>query len=124
MAERNRQQTKIITFRVIPEAHEKLLEEAEKKNISVSALIKKLVFGKLAKKMKSSPRKPLADVEELRKILGQLGKMGSNVNQIAKHLNSGNEFIDVHLHKSIENELKSTRRALLDALGVTWDKQG
>lgn len=119
----SRQQTKMVSFRVLPKAHKNLLHEAEQKNLSVGALIKKRVFGKGAKAMKTSPRKPLADLEELRKILGQLGKIGSNVNQIAKHLNQGNNSIDSHVHKNIQEDLNLTRRALLDALGVSWDKE-
>ena len=34
----------------------------------------------------------VADNDELRKLVGEYGKIGSNLNQIAKHFNSGGEL--------------------------------
>ena len=122
MTERTTQQTEMLSFRVTRETKELIKREAEVENLSVGSLIKSRVLGPSAKSMRTTPRQPAADLEELRRIMGQLGKIGSNLNQIAKHLNQGYQYIDPEQLGSTQTEMTRMRKALLKALDVKWDK--
>ena len=118
----NRQQTKRVTFRLLPEAHDRLQKEAEAAGVSVSSLVKVKVFGESATVMKSAPRRPAPDIEELRRILGHLGQIGNNTNQIARKLNGGGEWTDQRALGRIQTDLNIMRQTILSTLGVSWDK--
>ena len=48
----------------------------------------------------------VADMNDLRKLVSEYGKIGSNLNQIAKHLNSGgsqSRAIENEIHQCIKN---------------------
>jgi len=122
VTERTRKQNVKVTIRLIPEAKERLKQEAQQANISVSALIKSRVFGQAAIAMDTTPPKPTPDLEALRKILGQLGKIGSNINQIARQLNQGNDYIDQVQFSAIRKDVHTVRNAVLKELKVTWDR--
>jgi len=122
MAERNRQQNKVLSVRMLPEAYMKLSDEANAAGISISALAKTRLFGSAAIAMKCIP-KPSADTKILSQLLAGLGKTGGNINQIAKKLNQGNRNLDHALIDRMHKDIKIMREALLDALGVTWDKR-
>ena len=42
--------------------------------------------------MRSSDYEVVADMDELRKLVSEYGKIGSNLNQIARYFNTGGEF--------------------------------
>ena len=51
---------------------------------------------------------------DIKPLLGQIGKIGSNLNQIARHLNEGGSVTDglqAEIRKTIE-ELRATRKSL------------
>ena len=63
-------------------------------------------------------RRPSVDTQAVAQLLGQLGKIGSNINQLAKHANAGRP-IDA-MDNSIEDalrDLSELRIACLQALG-------
>jgi len=122
MKDINRQQTKRVTFRLLPEAHDRLQKEAGAAGVSVSSLVKVKIFGESAAVMKSAPRRPSADIEELRRILGHLGQIGNNTNQIARKLNGGGEWTDQRALGRIQTDLNIMRQTLLSTLGVSWGK--
>jgi Mobilization protein NikA len=69
-------------------------------------------------------RRPSVDTVLLAKVLAELGKIGSNINQIAYHLNAGRPG-DV-LEGSIEAalaELVEWRTALMQALGYERNRK-
>lgn len=61
-------------------------------------------------------RKPTYDVELLSKILGQLGKIGSNLNQIAKTANSGGGGPSPRMLTDISMDMIEVRNAVRAAL--------
>jgi hypothetical protein len=69
-------------------------------------------------------RHPSVDTQMLAKVLAELGKIGSNINQIAHHLNSGRPG-DV-MEGSVDaamNELLEWRMALMQALGYERNRK-
>jgi hypothetical protein len=60
---------------------------------------------------------PLADRQLLAKALGELGKVGSNHNQLARRQNTTGEEPEPAEWQSIEIAIQDIRRMLLEALG-------
>ena len=75
-----------------PEQRAEIDARAEKAGLSVSGYLRALVFGKDAPQPRAAKRVKLAaDMEELRQLLYELRKIGGNLNQIAHHLNRGED---------------------------------
>ena len=119
MKDRNRQQTVVVTFRVTPEIKKMLEFDAEKSMLSLSGLIKYRTCGDAAYSMPTRQARIPADIEILRKLLGAINKVGSNINQIAKVMNSsGNYRIEKVKLKAIKYILIEIKNLLIRALGV------
>ncbi|WP_069186642.1 plasmid mobilization relaxosome protein MobC [Candidatus Terasakiella magnetica] len=61
-------------------------------------------------------RLPSYDRQELSKILGQLGKIGSNINQIARFANQSEEFPEIDLINQIQADIAAIRDDVTSAL--------
>ena len=83
----NREKTKVVGVRVNEEEHFELALKSEDAGLSIPAFVRK----KLLDEVFTQPRKaaPSLDKKLLSMILAQLGKLGSNMNQIARRLNEG-----------------------------------
>ena len=68
-------------------------------------------------------RRPSIDREILGRALGMLGKVGSNINQIAKHLNSGGNVPNAEIAKAL-NDVSFLKEKILKAIGGLCDSQG
>lgn len=74
-----------INLRLTDTQYAIITEAAKQTNLSLSEYIRRqLMKGKVIAKYEI-----VADVPELKKLIGELGKIGSNLNQIAHHFNSG-----------------------------------
>jgi Bacterial mobilisation protein (MobC) len=88
MKKKERKESKIIGVRVGVLEYAELEKRAAAENLTVPSYIREKVFaGQSFIEPRSSS--PSLDLEFLAQILGQIGKIGSNVNQIAKRLNEG-----------------------------------
>jgi len=79
-----------------------LAAKADKAGLAVAAFMRAAALGDAGPR---AQRRPPADHKALRQILGELGRVGNNLNQIARALNAGEQ---AHLP-----ELKDTLRAYL-----------
>ncbi len=76
---------KRIAVRCTLEDHEFIEESAAQAGLSVGAFLRALAVGSAGPRAVKRPR---AEREQLARILGEIGKLGSNVNQIAKWANT------------------------------------
>jgi hypothetical protein len=90
------------------------LRDAERAGISVNAYIRQRLYGSAGPR---AQRKPGADIVLMAKVLAELGKSGSNLNQIAYHLNLGEEAFIPELHAALV-EHRAAVAAIMAALGV------
>jgi hypothetical protein len=69
-------------------------------------------------------RHPDVDTQMLAKVLAELGKIGSNINQIAHHLNAGRpgDAMEGSVDAAM-NELLEWRMALMQALGYERNRK-
>lgn len=110
-----------ITLRVTDEERERL--KAAAAGMSVSAYIRKCVFGDAAAPRKIRSKVPVKDEAALARILGMLGqsRIANNLNQLAYQANAGSLLIDEKTEKEITEAYAHTlfmRAELVKALGL------
>ena len=81
-----RQRTKALTIRLSENEHRMLRERADMIGLSLGGFVRKVALGKAGPRSK---RQPTAPRDELRRLKGELGRIGNNLNQIAFGLNTG-----------------------------------
>ena len=106
-----RQRTNIITMRINPQEAATIRQIAQSRGESVSALMRSAL-------LQSRLRPSRIDLQAVGRLLGQLGKIGSNINQIAYHLNAGRpgDRVEGSLEDALR-DLSELRIVCLQALG-------
>jgi Bacterial mobilisation protein (MobC) len=75
---------RVITFRCTVEEHQLIAGRAAQKGLTIGPYLRQRETGTAGPR---AQRKPAADAAMLAKVLAQMGKAGSNLNQIAHRLN-------------------------------------
>lgn len=83
--EKELRRTHPVMLRFTDSEYERLLFYAEAVRLPLAEYIRKQVTGKPVK----VKYEIVADLPELKKLIAEFGKIGSNLNQIARHFNSG-----------------------------------
>ena len=83
-----RQRTKDVRVRLTPEEYDRVKLAADNTGLALGAFARACMLDGPGPR---ATRKPPVAKQELVRILGQLGKIGSNVNQIARAINSGDD---------------------------------
>ena len=107
-----------ITVRLSDEEREKLSELSSRSGLAIGAFMRAAAFGDSGPR---AQRRPPADHVALRQILGHCGRIGNNLNQIAKHLNAGGQVNLSDLKEALAAIL-DIRNAILAALGMKTTK--
>ena len=102
-----------VTFRLQPGERTQVEAHADAAQQSLGAYIRSRV---LAKPITRGRRRPSVDYAMLSALLAELNKIGSNINQIARHMNMGN-LPDVPEVREAQAEHRRLVQAVLDALG-------
>jgi hypothetical protein len=104
-----------ITIRLTEAERAAIDERAERAGLTTGSHARQLLLGAPAPRQ---VRRPPVERVLLAKLLGQLGKAGGNLNQIARALNRGRDLYgDAFLEAT--GSLRDIRNALLEALGRT-----
>lgn len=115
-----RQRTKLVQFRCTVEERTKGERRADMAGLAVGAFARAAFLGETEAGPRAQ-RRPPADHQALRQILGQLGKIGSNINQIARKLNADEQVAVPELRKALAAYL-DLRNVIFDALGMKGRK--
>lgn len=108
-----RQRAKQALVRFTDEEFAFLAARADRAGLTHAAYIRATVLGTPGPR---AQRRAPADQEALRAALGQLGRVGNNLNQIARVLNAGEDHDPAELRYSLAAYLE-VRDAILTALG-------
>lgn len=92
-----------ISIRLTDDLYTAITEDAKKAHLPRTEYVRSLITDKHP----VIHHEVVFDSEELLKVLGDMGKVGSNLNQIAHHLNGGGYFSE-----SLEKEIKQGILAL------------
>jgi hypothetical protein len=108
-----RQRTAILAIRLTPDERNQVHERADKAGLSTGSLARTLLLGESGPR--SRKRVP-ADRKELIRLLGEVNRVGSNLNQIAHALNADQAFKPAALDAAL-SELRDAVRDIRVALG-------
>lgn len=93
-----------IVFRLTEDLYSVIADEADKAKISVSEYCRKVCTDKKL----IIRQENVFDSQELLKALSDLGKIGGNLNQIARHLNDGGELTQA-MKKDVMDSISTIR---------------
>jgi hypothetical protein len=110
-----RERQKQVFFRVTDVERAEIEARAERAGLTVAGYLRAAVFGAATPQPRAA-RRPPVEKETLLRLLAELGKVGSNINQIARRLNQGKEF-DAGPFAEFYARLEFVNTALLEALG-------
>ena len=103
----------MLPTRWTPAEHEQLSQRARRAGLSRAAFIRLKTLGDEGPRSQKRPSKERRDLAQL---LGELGKIGSNINQIARHLNSGGD-----MQRQFAEQLVTAIRAIQQKVRDAFD---
>jgi len=106
--------SKPFPIRFTPQQFEQLDATAREAGMSVGAFARAVLMGSPGPR---AVRKPPVQKAELARLLGELGKLGSNVNQIAKAFNSTGRIPTPPELPAMQTDIAAIRAAVMTALG-------
>lgn len=107
--------TKVIPpIRCTEQERAAIKEAADRAGLSVGAFLRALALGSAGPR---AVRRPPIERKELARLLGQLGKIGSNVNQLARAYNSSGIQPGFPELVGVRRDVAEMRAALIQALG-------
>ena len=109
-----RQRNKRCTFRLFDDEFNKIAAKADNCGLSFGAFLRAAALN--GDPGVRAQRRPPADHKALRKLLGEVGRMGNNINQIARALNSGEKAKLPSLDDALR-AINDIRNGILAALG-------
>lgn len=110
-----RQRNKQVKLRCTDEEFDTIAAKADEAGFSIAAYARASMLGEAGPRARR--RRP-ADQAALLQILGQIGRIGGNVNQIARQLNTRDKASLPDLRKALKAYL-GIRAAIYQALGMT-----
>lgn len=110
-----RQRTRQVKTRLTDAEHAMFLARANKAGLASAAFLRAAALGDAGPR---AQRRLPVDSAALRQVLGHLGKTGSNLNQIARYLNTGGgaETVLPDIREALE-DFARIRSLIYDALG-------
>jgi hypothetical protein len=111
----NREREKQVFLRVNDEEKAMIEARAKRAGLTVAGYLRAVIFGADTPQPRAA-RRPTVENETLARILGELGKSGSNLNQIARRVNQ-NQGLDAPAFAGLVAEIRAAVRALMEALG-------
>lgn len=111
--------TKDVHLRMNETEYEILLERATATNMTVSDFIR----NALDKQNVITKYEIIADVKEIKKLIGELGKIGSNLNQIARYFNQGG-VISSEMRTEIKKSLRDIYEMKYEVMRMAGDFRG
>jgi hypothetical protein len=109
-----RQRGETVTVRLTKDERDTLDALASRSGLAAGAFMRAAAFGDAGPR---AQRRPPIDHVALRHMLGQWGRIGNNLNQIAKHLNAGGPVNIPELKEALAGH-PDIRIAILRALAM------
>lgn len=110
-----RRRGKVIASRCLDDEFNIIAAKADKAGLSLGAFMRAALLGDEGPR---AQRRPPADHVALRQILGHVGRIGNNINQIARALNAQETAKLDDLPEALTAYL-DIRKAIFEALGKT-----
>ncbi len=108
-----------IMLRLTDTEYEIVAENAKSANLPLAEYVRKQVM----KQKVIAKYEIVADLPELKKLVAEFGKIGSNLNQIARHFNSGGIHSQA-MRKAIEQSISRIYELKYEVLKMAGDFHG
>jgi len=108
-----RARTETLTIRLTPDERAKIDEDADRAGLTPGSYARQALMGAPTPRQ---VRRPPIERRELARLLGELGHIGGNLNQIARGVNFG-DGLDMYELTHVLADLGPVRDAILRALG-------
>lgn len=109
-----RQRKRLVALRLTQEEHDALHKRCDDYGLTIGELVRVQCLNQPMPKRRT--RKAAPDVVAVARVLAELGKVGSNLNQIARHMNAGGNPDMAEMHRALDT-VADLRGAALKALG-------
>lgn len=106
--------TSFVAVRCTAKERSTIDEAARKAGLSIGAYLRTLALGSPGPR---AVRRPPIERKELARLLGHLGKIGSNLNQLTRAYNGGGRAPALAELTALRQEIGQIRDALMKALG-------
>ena len=113
-ASSKRQRTRQCLVRLTEEEYDRVQAKADQSGMACAAFLRAAALGDAGPR---AQRRPPADHQALRRLLGELGRVGNNLNQIARSLHRGQELKLPDLREAVGSYLQ-LRNAIFVALDM------
>jgi len=107
--------TKRLAVRCTPRQFSIMDAAATRAGLSLGAFSRAVLLGDPGPR---AVRRPPVEKAMLARLLGAIGKVGSNINQISHHANAARSAPALHELRLIRRDLAQMRAATLNALGM------
>jgi len=104
---------RFVAVRCTASEHAALTAAAAQAGLSVGAYLRATTLGSAGPR---AVRRPSIEREALARLLGELGKLGSNVNQLARIANTSGDHPEPDTLAEIAGDVRAMRAALMEAL--------
>lgn len=109
-----RKATRSTTIRLTPADHAVLAAAAEASGVGPSTFARLATIEAAGGLRPEIRRKPDAVRQDLARVLGELGRIGSNVNQVARVANATGEVASIVAVHGLREQLEELTRAVLE----------
>jgi hypothetical protein len=109
----SRKRTKMLPTRWTPTEYDQLSQRAHQAGLSRAAFIRLKTLGDEGPR---SQKRPSKERRDLARVLAELGKIGGNINQIARHLNSGGE-----MNRQVAERLVRAMKSMISEVRDAFD---
>lgn len=109
-----RQRSKLLQVRVTPDELAEIVAQADRAQLTPASYARSVLLSAPAPRAR---RRPSIEAETLGRLLGDLGKVGSNLNQIAHHLNAGRAEVSPAALDAALSDVADIRAAIMAAMG-------
>ena len=109
-----RQRKRMLGVRVTDAEMAEIEEHASRAGLTPSSYARSVLLAAPAPRAR---RRPSIEAEAMGRLLGELGKVGSNLNQIAHHMNAGRAEVSPAAIAAALSDVADIRAALMEAMG-------
>ena len=108
-----RQRNKVLQVRLTDAEFSEIEAMADRAELTPASYARSILLDTPAPRAK---RRPAVDTVQVAKLLGEIGKVGSNINQIAHQMNAGVATSSTAINSALA-DVAEMRKACMEALG-------
>jgi hypothetical protein len=102
-----------VTIRLTPDELQRLRDQADAEAVDMTTFVRSRLLGT---EIPPQARRRSVDHQALARVLGQLGRLGGNVNQAVRIATQFHDLDLLHAYQAMQTELAAIRKMVREAL--------